>query len=129
MEILLQLFREEEIKEIVRNNKEIKNLTKEDLRKSIKYLADLGCNNRIMRNIIKSNPFYLTRDMEDVEELIEKIRDYSINHIELMLDTYPFLLNKNAYEIDGFFIKKRQEGLSEEETKELLELEPYLIEE
>ena len=129
MEVLLQLFSEDEIKELLQDNEFIPKQSKENLSRILRILSNQKCSNKIMRNVIKSNPYILTRDPDSLEELIYKLKEYGIIHIELLADTYPFILNKNAYEIDTFFFKQIKEGKSEEEAKELLESEPYLIDE
>lgn len=129
MEVLLQLFREEEIKELIKTNEFIEKQSKENISRILKILFDQKCTNNLMRNIIKSNPFVLTRDPDNLEELIYKLKEYGIIHIDIVADTYPYILNKNAYEIDTFFFKKMKEGKNEEEAKEILESEPYLIDE
>ncbi len=127
MDILSQLFKKEEIDEILEMNPNIQYQKKEDLRKIIKLLADQKCSNRILRNILQTNPMVLTRSPEDVEELIIKLKEYNILHLDKLFDEYPFILIKDAYEIDGYFINKRSENISLEEARELLEKEPFQI--
>ena len=127
MDALQQLFRQEEIDELVEMNPNIPFQKKEDLRKILKLLADQKCNNRVLRNIIQTYPFVLTRSPEEVEELIIKFKEYGIVHLEKLFDAYPFILMKDAYEIDGFFIQKKQENMTLEEAKKLLEEEPFQI--
>ena len=127
MDILSQLFKKEEIDEILEMNPNIQYQKKEDLRRIIKLLADQKCSNRILRNILQTNPMVLTRSPEDVEELIIKLKEYNILHLDKLFDEYPFILIKDAYEIDGYFINKRSENMSLEEARELLEKEPFQI--
>ncbi len=127
MDILSQLFKKEEIDEILEMNPNIQYQKKEDLRKIIKLLADQKCSNRILRNILQTNPMVLTRSPEDVEELIIKLKEYNILHLDKLFDEYPFILIKDAYEIDGYFINKRNENMSLEDARELLEKEPFQI--
>lgn len=127
MDILSQLFKKEEIDEILEMNPNIQYQKKEDLRRIIKLLADQKCSNRILRNILQTNPMVLTRSPEDVEELIIKLKEYNILHLDKLFDEYPFILIKDAYEIDGYFINKRNENMSLEDARELLEKEPFQI--
>jgi len=128
MEVLRQLFREEEIKRLEEQNPYIKYQSKENLKRVIKLLADQKCNNRVLRNIIQTNPNILTRDPDDIEELIYKLKEYHVLHLEKAFDEYPYLLDKNAYEVDGYFIRKQKENMTLEEASKQLEEKPYLIE-
>lgn len=129
MDILLQLFKKEEIDKLLEIHPEIKYQSKDQIRKILKFLADQNCTNQIMRNVINTNPFLLTRDIGELEELKEKLESYEITHLEKVYDTYPFILLKNAYEIDTFFFQKMKEGIGEEEARKILEEEPYRMEE
>ena len=127
MDSLKQLFREREIEELVEQNKEIKVRKKEDIRRILKLLADQKCTNKELRNIIKINPFVLTRNPDALEELIYKLKEYKVLHVNKVFDCYPYITNKYAYEIDTFFFIKQKEGLDDKEIIKILEEEPYQI--
>lgn len=127
MDILKQLFYDKEIDVILSKCDDIKYAKKEEVRKIIKILQDNNCNNKIMRKIIMQNPSFLIRKYEKIKEIIDILKEYGIENIELCFIIYPELLNKSAYEIDNFYIKKHQEGYSNEEINDILETEPYLI--
>ena len=129
MELLNQLFRENEINEILAENEDVINIPKEELRKTIKFIADLmDHNNAKIRRIIQLNPYVLSRTKEEMEELIHKLQEYHFKDIKKMIDEYPFFLNKDGYEVDGYFIRKKKNGVSLEDAMIELEKDSYKIE-
>ena len=127
MDILLQLFRKEELNKLVEENIWIKNISKENVRKILKLLSDQKCNHKELRNIILTNPNVLQKDPNELEELIYKFKEYNVLKTNSIFNIYPYILNKVAYEIDTFFFIKQKEGLKDDEIVALLEKEPYTI--
>ena len=127
MDILLQLFHSKEIEKIIEKCPDVKFVPKENLRNIIKLIADQNCNNNILRYIIMNNPSFLLRDSSEIEELISILKEYGVVDFDLAFTVYPYLLNKSAYEIDNFYIKKHQEGYSNEDISEILEVQGFLI--
>ena len=128
MEILRQLFNEEEIEDLIKVEEEIKYLPKEQVRKVLKFLSTQNCTNQMMRNIINTYPQVLLRPIEELEDLNNKLEDYGIKNRHLIFDKYPYFLMKEGYEIDTFFFQKMKEGLEEKDIIKILEEEPYKIE-
>ena len=127
MDILRQLFRMDEIEKLTKENSWLKNISKEHIKKILKVLSDQKCNNKELRNIILTNPDVLQKDPDELEELIYKIKEYNVIHLNKTMNNYPYILNKKAYEIDTFIFLKQKDGLTEEEMIRLLENEPYKI--
>lgn len=125
MDKLSHLFNKMEIDELIFMNENIKEET--DLNQKIELLDSLDIEDNIIRNIIKSNPFFLTRDIKELQELIKRLKEIGIVEFDTMLDTYPYLLNKNNYEIDEFLKANRDK--TDEDIKEILESRPYEIDE
>ncbi|MBR3210591.1 MAG: hypothetical protein IKF71_01480 [Bacilli bacterium] len=128
MDSLKQLFRDGEVEQIISQNPEIKIRNKEDIRKILKLLSDQKCNHRVMRYILMINPFVLTRNPEELEELIYKLKEYHVIHLDKVFEGDPYLMSKNSFDIDCFFFTKQKEGYSDQEIVEILENEPYQIE-
>ncbi|MBQ3307075.1 MAG: hypothetical protein IJG68_02660 [Bacilli bacterium] len=129
MDILSQLFQKFEINRLVLSCPELQFIEKDNTRKILKLLVDNGCSNRVLRSIIIMNPSFLLRSYDSIFDLVKCFNEYGIENIDLMLLTYPFILDKTPYEIDNFYIKKRQEGYSNEDIGNILEVEGALIEE
>ena len=127
MEVLRQLFNDKEIDNLLEVNPYIKVKSDKDLGSVIKVLSHTHCTNKVLRNIITTNPFVLLRDASDIEELIEKLEGYNIKRVDKIFDMYPYILLKNAYEIDGYFIKCHSKGIDISKAVEMLLEDPYLI--
>jgi len=125
----MQLFHQKEIDKLLEMNPKLKYLKKENTRFMIKFLSDLGCNNRTIRSIIIRNSMFLLRPCREVDELIGIFKEYGVNNLNMAFYLYPNLLNKDAYEIDNFYCKKRSEGYSNSDINNILEVEPFLIDE
>ena len=129
MDILMEIFNEEEINEITSANEEVINLDNKDIENIINILKDNGCSSDIIRNIILSNPFVLSRYDKDVIRLINKLKNIGVNNINLVFDSYPNILNKDSYEINDFINIKLEEGLQLDEIADIIDSYPYMIDE
>lgn len=127
MEVLKQLFNDIEIKSIIDANPYIKYREDRLLADTIKAISNTNCTNKALRSIILDNPFILLREAEDINELIDKMREYNIKKITKIIEEYPYILLKNAYEIDGYYIKSRANGINIEDATTKLEEYPYII--
>ena len=125
MEYLLELLKPEELSEIIEENEEIKSLTQEEIKEIISFLESLKIN---VKEIIQENPYVLTRDKKDLEELINTLRNYKIENIHYMIESYPNILNKSSYEIISW-VEKRKKFMEEEEIIDYLENNPIGSEE
>ena len=47
----------------------------------------------------------------------------------LLIDSNPFLLNNDSYEIDEFILKKKNDGLTISDISDLIDSNPYIINE
>ena len=116
MEYLFNLgFNENEIKDIITTNNEVVDLSDEEIKVLINILVKVGCKDYHIKNIINANPYYLSRSTTDVNNLINKLLSLGINHLETTFDSNPWLLNKDAYEIDEYIIDEQSKGLSLDE--------------
>lgn len=119
---------EAEIKDVFEINPQIKNISSEQILKLITILKQIDCNDRIIRNIIITNPFYLTRLDTDIINLMNKLVSIGLRNLNILFDTNPYLLNKDAFEIDNF-IKEQQKKYSLEEIVNIIDNNPYIIDE
>ena len=128
MDSLKQLFRDIEIEELIEQNPEIRLRKKEDIRQILKLLSDQKCNHRVLRYIIMTNPFVLTRDPHELEELIYKLKEYQVIHLDKVFEGDPYITSKNTFDVDSFFFVKQKEGYSNQDIIKILEEQPYQIE-
>ena len=78
-------------------------------------MISVGCKDYHIRNIISANPYYLSRSTNDIKQLINKLLSLGIQHLEITFDSNPWLLNKDAYEIDEYIKDEQFKGLSLDE--------------
>ena len=116
MEYLFDLgFSENEIKNIIITNNEVMDLNAKEIKALVDILVNVGCKGYHIKNIISANPYYLSRSTTDANNLINKLLSLGIVHLETTFDSNPWLLNKDAYEIDEYISNKQSKGLSLEE--------------
>ena len=106
---------ENEIKNIITTNNEVMDLSDEEIKSLISILVNVGCKDYHIKNIIIANPYYLSRSITDVNNLISKLSLLGITHLETTFDSNPWLLNKDAYEIDEYIKDEQFKGLSLDE--------------
>lgn len=93
----------------------------------INFLKKVGCDERIIKNVVMSNEQALSRSVSDLEKLVTKLREIGLTDIVDLLDANPYILNIDAYEIDDYIKKKEESGESFEEIVAALESEPALF--
>ena len=107
----------------------LKKLTLDEIREKIDILRYVECNDRHIRNIIVSNPYYLDRINNDVLKLVMYLKEIGISCINLLLETNPYLLNRDVFEIKEYIDSKKNMGLSLWEIVDEFESNPYIIDE
>lgn len=98
---------ENEILDIVDANGEVKDLSEEDIIKYIYILIDVGCTQKQIHNIVTSNPFYFSRDINDVGKFLRRLNSLNVSDLADVLDSNPWLLNKDSFELDEFLMKEK----------------------
>lgn len=98
---------ENEILDIVDANGEVKDLSEEDIIKYIYILIDVGCTQKQIHNIVTSNPFYFSRDINDVGKFLRRLNSLNVSDLADVLDSNPWLLNKDSFELDEFLMNER----------------------
>lgn len=98
---------ENEILDIIDANGEVKDLSEEDIIKYIYILIDAGCTQKQIHNIVTSNPFYFSRDINDVGKFLRRLNSLNVSDLADVLDSNPWLLNKDSFELDEFLMKER----------------------
>ena len=116
MEYLFTLgFNENEIKNIITTNNEVMDLSDKEIKSLVDILINVGCKDYHIKNIINANPYYLSKSTTDINNLISKLLSLGIKHLETTFDSNPWLLNKDAYEIDEYIKDEQFKGLSLDE--------------
>lgn len=120
-ELLLFGINEEEIKEINEKSNILKEVTDNEIKDRINLLREINCEDKIIKNIIISNPDYLNRSVDDILKLIKKLLELNIERIDITFDGNPWLLNKDDFEIDEFIKEKKESGMDYEDILDLID--------
>lgn len=107
-------FSVEEIKNIMNTNEDINNITDKDINSIIELLEKYNCKINHIKNIIITNPFLLTREIDEIEKSISALLDIT-DRVEILLDTNPFLLNIGERDINSTIRRLYNEGLKKED--------------
>lgn len=125
MEKLVELgITEEEIKSMLELNQNI--LEEPELNILIDILYLINCDERMIKNILISNPNYLSRTKEDVVGLINKLLELGLNDLNVLFDSNPYLLDLDDFDIEDY---KLEHHYSNEELANQLEGNPFIFSE
>ena len=130
MYILFELgINENEIINMIEQVPEIKDLEDIEIERKIYLLKQIGCLDKHIRNILIANPYYLDSFNEDIISLIKTLNKYRFNNIYLLLDSNPFILNLESFEIEDYINNKLKNNYELEDIINELESNPYLFNE
>lgn len=107
----------------------IKDMDNNDIEKYIQVLEFIGCSDNIKKNIIESNPEYLDRILDDVFNLMKYLFSVGFTRLDILLDSNPYILNLDVFEIKEYIDKNLGKGRSIEEVVNELDSNPYLFNE
>lgn len=122
-------FDQDDIKLMLELNPELEEISNDEIQNHINILKAIGCNTNNIIDIAVANPFYLTNLEEDIIELIAKLKSLGFTYLNLLFDSNPFLLNKEAFEIDDYIKQEIKKGKLLEDIVDDFEANPYLIDE
>ncbi len=117
------------IKAMMEYNPNIKEMTKDEINEKIALLEGINCTDDEIRNIISSNSRYLGRTNEEVLDLISSLENYGFKSINVLLDSNPYILNLDVFEIEDYINNKKESGMSLEEIVDELDSNPELFNE
>ena len=100
-------FSIEDIKNMMDSNQEIENIEDSVILKLIKLLENENCSQDSIKNIFITNPFYLNRDVEEVEGLFKELKKNGIKKLNILFDMNPYLLNLNDTDLNDLIISKK----------------------
>lgn len=121
MDVLIRFgFSIEEIKNMMDTNIDIDNINDEILMKLIAILKDNGCSDLKIKNILLANPFYLSKSVEGMENLVEAMKGIGLDYLEMIFESNPFILNMEKEDFVELVDKKKKEGFNEAEIKSFI---------
>ena len=103
-------FSIEEIKNMMDSNMEIENINDKNILKLIKLLEFENCTERIIKNIFITNPFYLSRNPDDIEKLFNELKKLGVKKLNIFFDTNPYLLNLSEDYLKMLIKNKKLKG-------------------
>ena len=130
MEYLYNIgINENEIINMITQCKDISYLNPNQIKDMINVLKEINCDERQIKHILITNPFYLTKIKEDIITLINKLNEYGFSCLNILFDSNPLILNKEAFEITDYVEKQLKLGNKLNNIVDLLDSNPYLFEE
>ena len=130
MNNLIELgIRYQDLQEMFNLNPMLEYLNDKEINDNILFLKSLKCSDIIIKNIIICNPFYLNRSITDLQKLVSKLINLGLTNLDLLFDSNPYLLNKDAFEIDSFIKEKLKLGFKLESIIDLIDSDPYITQE
>ena len=118
-----------DIKEMISINKDILNLDNEEIINIISILKYINCSDSEIRNILVTNPNYLSRCYSDVIELINKFKSLNIDDLNELFNSNPHLLNKVVFEIEDYINNEISNGKKLDDIIDELVSNPFIIDE
>ncbi len=100
-----------------------------DLEETIQILKQIGCDEDKIKNIIIGNPLILNRSANDIQKLITCLTDYGFQDLNLLFDSYPSMLNKDAFEIEDYIEEKRKNKEELEDIIDRIDSNPAIVDE
>lgn len=118
---------DEDLKDMLINYPDIKNLDDDEISQKINILRDIGCSDMNIRNIIEGNPNYLNRVSSNIILLIKKLEELGFKELNLLFEDNPYILDLDKYEIDNYIEDKINNGMTLSSIVDELEDNPYLF--
>ena len=118
-----------DIKEMISINKDILNLDNEEIINIISILKYINCSDSEIRNILVTNPNYLSRCYSDVIDLINKFKSLNIDDLNELFNSNPHLLNKDVFEIEDYINNEISNGKKLDDIIDELVSNPFIIDE
>ena len=108
-------FTIEDINILMDTNEDISLVSDNDVNEIIKILENINCDKDTIKNIFICNPFCLTNSVNELNKLIDKLKELGFKNINLLFNSNPYILNKSDKEIEKLYNKKKEEGLNKDE--------------
>lgn len=108
-------FTIEEIKIMMDTNEYIEYVNEKSINSLVTLLRNNNCSDQDIKNIFICNPFSITNNINDISNLIDKLKEYKISNLNLLFTSNPYILNMSDKELDTLYNKKKSEGLNNSE--------------
>lgn len=118
-----------ELEYMLEVNPKLKELSCNEVKKHIDILKQINLKDDQIKEIFISCPLYLSRNVENVLNLFQKLLSYKIKNLNYFIEADPFILLRDDYEIDEYVKVQTNLGRDLNSIIDEFELNPYLIDE
>lgn len=118
-----------DIKNMLEQVPSIMDFSREEIDEKVEILKYVNCNDRQIRDIIASNPYYLDRINNDVLKLISYLKKIGFNSLNLLFESNPYFLNYDVFEIEEYIDKRINDGMDILDIIDEIDSNPYIIDE
>lgn len=120
---------ENTINEMLNVNPNLKDISDNEIIQKENILKQIGCNDSQVLNIISSNAMYLDKIDNEVIELLTYLSKLGFTILSVLLDSNPYILNLEVFEIERYIKNRLQNNESLEDIIDDLDSNPYLFNE
>lgn len=120
---------DETVKIMLEVNPLIKYIEKKELIEKKNILIKIKCDDIQIINIVGSNPMFLTKTNEEIINLINCLYEKGFNSLNVLLDSNPYILNLEPFEINNYFENRIKKGENILEIIDDLDSNPILFNE
>jgi len=120
---------ENTIRSMIELNPNIKEMNNRQISEKIELLKTINCSNNQIINIISSNSLYLDRTNNEILKLFNYLINLGFDTLNILLDSNPYILNLEQFEIENYINKRKSNGDSIENIIDELDSNPYLFNE
>ena len=92
-------------------------------------LIAINCTNDQVSSILKRNPLIISKTNKELVNILKFLLTKGFNNLSDLIDTNPFILNLDPYEIDNYINKRIQDGELLENIIDELASKPNLFDE
>ena len=130
MDELISLnFDEDTIKNMIEIYPDLLEIDNSEVRDKIDILNSFDCSIWQIKDIIGSNPYYLLRTNSEIIDLTNYLSKIGFKMINVLLDSNPFILSKDRFEIENYINLRLNNGDSIDNIVDDLDSRPFLFEE
>lgn len=115
-----------EMQNMLEMNVDIKQLSEEEIASKIQFLQQIDCTPSQIKNILISNPFYLSLSMIEIQKIIQGLFSIGFTNLNILFDSNPFFFDYDLEEIKEYIQNKQQEGIKVEDVISMIQDNPYV---
>lgn len=115
-----------ELQNMIEMNEEIQQLSEVEIISKIQLLQQIDCTLPQVRNILISNPFYLSFTTAEIQKIIQNLLKLGFTNLNLLFDSNPFFFDYEIEELKEYIINQQQNGMLLDDIISMIQDNPYL---